>query len=88
MIVIDKRKVPVKYLTEMYGTNPTELDLLWEIVKFLDAEGKDEFTDTEIKSKTRSRIGELDSNIQVLIDQGYIEKKKASRYLLVTHPWM
>ena len=84
--MIDKKKVPVKYLTGMYSDRPADTDLLWEIVQFLDREKKTEFTETELKSKTRSRFGTLQENMQALMDKGYIGKEN-SKYKLITSPW-
>ena len=87
MIPIDYRKVPLKYRINFTQINPSELDLLYEITEFLYLEDKEEFNEWELKNKTKSRIPDFDTNVQFLMDKGYLEKGKYTKYKLVKHLW-
>lgn len=87
MIKIDKNKVELKYLINFTKINPSNYDLLFEISSFLESENKDTFNEWELKNKTRSRVKSLDENIKTLIDEGYIEKDKYTKYKLLKHKW-
>lgn len=83
---MDKKKIPLKYLIGFTEGRETKLDLLYEIAAFLDKENKTEFTETEVKTKTKSRFGTLEENMEALIQDGYIERVK-TRYKLMSTPW-
>ena len=51
------------------------------------AEQKEEFNEWELKNKTKSRFGTLEENIQILIDEGFIEKTKYTKYKLLKNKW-
>ena len=84
---INKKKVELKYLIGFTKENPSKYDLLYELTSFLEAEAKEEFNEWELKNKTRSRVGSLDENLQFLIDKGYIEKTKYTKYKLLKNRW-
>lgn len=87
MIPLNKEKVPLKYRIHFTKNNPTKYDLLYEIAEFLEEEGKDEFNEWELKNKTQSRIDSLEDNVKFLIDEGFIEKLKYTKYRLLKHLW-
>ena len=84
---IDKTKVELKYLIGFTKENPSIYDLLYEITTFLSSESKDEFNEWELKNKTKSRVGSLEENLQALIDEGYIEKGKYTKFRLLKNKW-
>ena len=84
---INKKKVELKYLIGFTKENPTIYDLLYELTSFLEAEQKEEFNEWELKNKTKSRFGTLEENVQALIDEGYIEKGKYTKYKLLKNKW-
>lgn len=85
---INKDKIKIKNLLGIID-NPTHRDLLFEIVTFLEDEGKDEFKKWDVAMKTRSRIGSsLEEDLQVLVDKGYINHEKYTMYKLISHPWV
>ena len=84
---IDKKKVELKYLIGFTKENPSKYDLLYELTSFLEAEAKEEFNEWELKNKTRSRVGTLEENVQALIDEGYIERGKYTKYRLLKNKW-
>ena len=84
---IDKKKVELKYLIGFTKENPSKYDLLYELISFLEAEAKEEFNEWELKNKTKSRVGTLEENVQELIDEGYIEKGKYTKYRLLKNKW-
>ena len=86
--IINKKKVELKYLIGFTKENPTVYDLLYELISFLEAEAKDEFNEWELKNKTKSSFGSLEENFQVLIDEGYIEKGKYTKYKLLKNKWV
>jgi len=86
---INRKKLKIKNLIGIIDT-PTHEDLLFEIVDFLEQEGRSdgEFKKQEVSLKTRSRIEkEIADDLQVLCDVGYIEKGKWSSYKVIKHPW-
>lgn len=84
---INKNKIKIKNLIGIVD-NPTHEDLLFEIVSFLEDEGKEEFKKGDVSIKTRCRIKEsLEKDLQVLIDLGYIEHLGWTKYKLIKHPW-
>lgn len=84
---INKQKVELKYLIGFTKTNPSPYDLLYELTSFLAAEAKEEFNEWELKNKTKSRVDSLEENLQQLIDEGYIEKTKYTKYKLLKNKW-
>lgn len=87
---INKNKLPLKYLINFTIINTNTMDLLFEIVNFLDKEQRydGEINYWEICNKTVTRIGDtIDDDIQLLINNGYLEKSKYTKYKVITHPW-
>jgi hypothetical protein len=87
MIPINKDKVELKYLIGFTKISPSKYDLLYELASFLESESKDDFNEWELKNKTKSRVGTLEENLQFLIDEGFIEKTKYTKYKLLKHLW-
>ncbi len=85
--VINKNIVPLKYRINFTKYCPTKYDLLYELTEFLEAEQKEEFNEWELKNKTKSRFGTLEENTQILIDEGFIEKTKYTKYKLLKNMW-
>jgi hypothetical protein len=86
---IDRSKLKIKNLIGIID-NPTHEDLLFEIVEFLENERRfdGEFIKQEVKDKTRCRIEQdVEDDLQVLCDLGYIEKGKWTKYIVKKHPW-
>jgi len=86
---IDKNKIKIKNLLGLID-NPTYEDLLFEIVTFLEKEGRleDEFIKQEVSLKTRCRIEEnLDADLKKLQELGYIEHRGWTKWKLLKHPW-
>jgi hypothetical protein len=84
---INKSKIKIKNLIGIVE-NPVHEDLLFEIVSFLEDEGKVEFNKGDVSLKTRCRIGEtLDEDLKSLVDLGYIEHQGWTKYKLLKHPW-
>jgi len=86
---IDKNKIKIKNLLGLID-NPTYEDFLFEIVTFLEKEGRleDEFIKQEVSLKTRCRIEEnLDADLKKLQELGYIEHRGWTKWKLLKHPW-
>ena len=69
MLEINVLKVELKYKLGYTKESPTKYDLLYEIAEFLQMENKEEFNEWELKNKTKSRLGTLEENLQVLIEE-------------------
>lgn len=87
MLKIDKNKVQIKYRIGFTKTAPSKYDLLYELAELLEQENKEEFNDWELKNKTKSRTGSLEENLKALVDEGFIEPTKYTKYKLVKHLW-
>lgn len=85
--IINKSIVPLKYRIGFTKHCPSKYDMLYELTEFLEAEHKEEFNEWELKNKTKSRFGTLEENIQILIDEGFIEKTKYTKYKLLKNKW-
>jgi len=84
---INKDQIKIKNLLGIID-NPTYDDLLFEIVSFLEDEGKDEFKKWDVAMKTRCRIGSsIEEDLQVLVDKGFLEHQKYTMFKLIKHPW-
>lgn len=84
---VDKSQIKIKNLLGIID-NPTYEDLLFEIVSFLEDEGKEDFKKWDVAMKTRCRIGSsVEEDLQVLVDMGYVSHNKYTMYTLVKHPW-
>ena len=84
---INKNKIKIKNLIGIVD-NPTYEDLLFEIASFLEDEGKDEFKKWDVSMKTRCRINAtIEEDLQVLIDQGFIEHQGWTKYRMIKHLW-
>lgn len=87
---LHKDKLPLKYLINFTIIKPNIIDLLFEIVNFLDKEKRydGEINYWEICNKTVTRISDnVDDDIQLLIDNGFLEKGKYTKYKVINHPW-
>ena len=87
MLEINVLKVELKYKLGYTKESPTKYELRYEIAEVLQMENKEEFNEWELKNKTKSRLGTLEENLQVLIDEGFIEKEKYTKYRLLKHLW-
>lgn len=88
MITINKNKLPFKYLIDFTFINPTIEDLLYEIVSLVIDKNENIINNWEINNKTKTRINEnIEKDIQLLIDKGYLEKDKYTKYKILHHPW-
>ena len=85
--IINKSIVPLKYRIGFTKQCPSKYDMLYELTEFLEAEHKEEFNEWELKNKTKSRFGTLEENIQILIDEGFVEKTKYTKYKLLKNKW-
>ena len=85
--IINKSVVPLKYRISFTKYCPSKYDMLYELTEFLEAEHKEEFNEWELKNKTKSRFGTLEENIQILIDEGFVEKTKYTKYKLLKNKW-
>ena len=85
--IINKSIVPLKYRIRFTKHCPSKYDMLYELTEFLEAEHKEEFNEWELKNKTKSRFGTLEENIQILIDEGFVEKTKYTKYKLLKNKW-
>lgn len=85
--IINKNIVPLKYRISFTKYCPSKYDMLYELTEFLEAEHKEEFNEWELKNKTKSRFGTLEENIQILIDEGFVEKTKYTKYKLLKNKW-
>ena len=85
--IINKSIVPLKYRIGFTKYCPSKYDLLYELTEFIEAEQKEEFNEWELKNKTKSRVNSLEENLQTLIDEGYIEKSKYTKYRLIKNMW-
>lgn len=86
---INKKIVPLKYLIK-FNIHPSIEDLLYEIVNFLDVENRlnGEINLAEIINKTSTRINNnIEDDIKILIDNGYLEKLKYTKYRVIKHLW-
>lgn len=86
---INKQKVKIKNLLGIVD-KPTEEDLLFEIVDFLESESRLDgvFKKSECSLKTRCRINqELVDDLTVLCNIGYLEKDRYGRFVVLKHPW-
>lgn len=86
---LNKQKIKIKNLIGIVDKPQIE-DLLFEIVDFLENEGRfnGEFKKGEISLKTRCRIGaEIIDDLDKLCSKKYIEKRKWSSYKVLKHPW-
>ena len=85
--IINKNIVPLKYRISFTKYCPSKYDMLYELTEFLEAEHKEEFNEWELKNKTKSRFGTLEENIQILIDEGFVEKTKYTKYKILKNKW-
>ncbi len=87
---LDRNKIKIKNLIGIVD-NPTEEDLLFEIVDFLESEGRSDgmFKKSEVSLKTRCRINQdVISDLETLCDLGYIKNNKNKyAYVVLRHPW-
>lgn len=84
---MNKNIVPLKYRIGFTKHQQTIYDLLYELTSFLESEKKEEFNEWELKNKTKSRVGSLEENVDKLIEEGYIEKTKYTKYKLIKNKW-
>ena len=88
MITIDRNKLPLKYLIDFTILNPTIEDLLYEIVTIIIDKNENSINSWELSNKTKKRINEnFEDDITLLIEKGYLEKDKYTKYKVIYHPW-
>lgn len=90
MKCINRKKLPLKYLINFTVIDKSIIDLLFEIIDFLDKEKRydGEINYWEICNKTFTRISNsIDDDIDILIKDGYLEKGKYTKYIVIKHPW-
>lgn len=86
---INKKLVPLKYLIK-FNTTSSINDLLYEIVNYLEIENRldGEINLAEIINKTSTRINKnIEDDLKILIDNGYLEKLKYTKYRVIKHLW-
>lgn len=87
---LNRDKVKLRNVLGIIDT-PTHLDLLYEIVNFLDTEGREDglFTTKELSLKTKVRVNEdIAQDLETLIYFKYVSKAKGKgAYKVVEHPW-
>ena len=86
---INREKIKIKNLLGIID-EPVHEDLLFEIVEFLESEGRmdGKFKKSEMSLKTRCRINpELVDDLETLCELKYLEKEKYSFYKVIKHPW-
>ncbi len=86
---INRNKLPFKYHINFTIINPCIEDILYELINFLEIENRfdGEFNHWEICNKTITRINTIEEDIEELINKGYIEKLKYTKYKIISHPW-
>jgi len=88
MIELNKSKLPLKYLINFTIIEPTIEDLLYEIITIVLDKKENTINNWELNNKTKTRINEkIEDDIQLLIDKGYLEKDKYTKYKIINHPW-
>ena len=85
--IINKNIVPLKYRISFTKYCPSKYDMLYELTEFLEAEHKEEFNEWELKNKTKYRFGTLEEIIKILIDEGFVEKTKYTKYKRLKNKW-
>ena len=89
---INKKKVKLKYLINFKQDETTEIEgLLYEIVSFLEENERldGEINNWEILNKTTYRVNNsIEEDIKELIDKGYLEQGKYTKYKVISHPWI
>ena len=86
---INRGKIKIKNLIGIVD-DPVGEDLLFEIVDFLEREGRLDgvFSKAEVSLKTRCRIQQdIADDLGVLCDLGYIKKRARQKYTVLRHPW-
>ncbi|MFW6281455.1 MAG: hypothetical protein ACOC1O_01500 [bacterium] len=86
---INKQNVKIRNLLGL-NNDPTYEDLLFEIVQFLENEGRydGKFKKSEVSQKTKCRIStELLDDLKQLENKGYIEHIKYTWFKILKHPW-
>jgi hypothetical protein len=86
---ISPKKIKIKNLIGIIN-NPTVEDLLFEIIMFLKKEQRldSEFIKAEVTLKTRCRINkDIIDDLKELVDKGFLEHKKYTKYRVIDHPW-
>ena len=89
---INKKKVKIKYLIGFKKDEILEIEgLLYEIVSFLEENERmdGEINNWEILNKTTYRVNNsIEEDIKELIDKGYLEQGKYTKYKVISHPWI
>lgn len=89
---INKKKVKIKYLIGFKKDEIPEIEgLLYEIVSFLEENERmdGEINNWEILNKTTYRVNNsIEDDIKELIDKGYLEQGKYTKYKVISHPWI
>lgn len=88
MVLINNDNTPLRYLLGQFLGRPEEL--LWEICRFIQNENRDdlEFNLADVNFKTKCCLSEnVENDLQQLIDLGYIEKLKYTKYKVLKSLW-
>lgn len=89
---INRKKVKIKYLIGFKKDEIPEIEgLLYEIVSFLEENERmdGEINNWEILNKTTYRVNNsIEEDIKELIDKGYLEQGKYTKYKVISHPWI
>lgn len=86
--MIDKKKVPFKYIIEYRDCDP--LHLLYQVLTYLGFSNREdlEFTIPEVNMHTTVREdGKALPLIDKLVEMRYVEKIKGTRYKVILNPW-
>lgn len=88
MLKINKNKLPLKYLIDFTVLNPSIEDLLFEIITVMIDKNEDTINNWEITNKTKTRINkDINDDINVLIEKGYLVKDKYKKLKLLNNPF-
>lgn len=87
--ILNMNKVPLRYILGKFLGTPEEL--LFEICKFIQKEERSdlEFNLADINFKTKVRLSDnIENDLEKLIELGYIEKLKYTKYKLLKTLWL
>lgn len=89
MLKLNKNKLPLKYLIDFTVLNPSIEDLLFEIITVMIDKNEDTINNWEITNKTKTRINkDINDDINVLIEKGYLVKDKYKKLKLLNNPFI
>lgn len=87
--IIDIDKVPLRYLIGKFLGTPEEL--LYEICKIIQNEKREnlQFNLADVNFKTKVRLSDnIEEDLEKLINLGYIEKLKYTKYKVKQSLWI